>query len=392
MHRWQQGVAFTEAVLGIQPNSSITIAYHPLFGSHNDLSLLEIDEKLIPDILQQRVTIRGQPDEDAVLCTQSKTYAVKFVGTSNSVFLIPPSDKAMQECIEKDDNSIPVASVIKISPGSIELVEVAPKIDKLKILLSQNPFSFDDTSNMDISDEREKMNTGLYKWDDLVDKVQASNEELRSGLRALSAVEIDGYWRILDDKYMDMILNMLLHDAILNDWSLSALNEDEVLGALETDGFPRNVAMHCLQVYGSKLEVRVGGSCVWRLEERCICVHFAREILKRGKMKMETFMAEWIRKVPDGMHASFDMLEGEVLTEKLGIETLVYYFSVSSLPSTPAERFSILFRERQKWEWKDLQPYVRDLRVPGLSAEALLLKYTRRSQPTVDAEPVFSAR
>ncbi|CAA3022520.1 sister chromatid cohesion DCC1 [Olea europaea subsp. europaea] len=376
-----------EAVLGLQPNSTMSIAYHALFGSHNDITLLEIDETLIPDILQQRVTIRGQPDEDAVLCTQSKTYALKYVGTSNSVLLIPPSDKAVKEC---NDINIPVASVIKVAPGIMEVVEVAPKLDKLKFLLSQNPYSFDEASDMDISHER--MNTGLFSWDNLVDEVQASNEELRSGLQALSAVEIYGYWRVLDDKYMDMILNILLHDVILNDWSFNALNEDEVLRALETDGFPCNIAMHCLKVYGNKVEEHVGGSCVWRLEERRICVHFAREILKSSKMKMEKFMAEWIRKVPDGMHASFDMLEGEVLTEKLGIETLIYHFSVSSLPSTPAERFKILFRERQKWEWKDLQPYIRDLRVPGLSAEAILLKYTRRTQPTVDAEPIFSAR
>ena len=34
----------------------------------------------------------------------------------------------------------------------------------------------------------------------------------------------------------------------------------------------------------------------------------------------------------------------------------------------------------------------RDLSVPGLSSEGLLLKYTRRTQPTQDAEPIFSAR
>lgn len=43
-----------EAVLGIQPNSSISIAYHSLFGPHNDLMLLELDEKLLPEVLHQR--------------------------------------------------------------------------------------------------------------------------------------------------------------------------------------------------------------------------------------------------------------------------------------------------------------------------------------------------
>ncbi|KAK4410945.1 Sister chromatid cohesion protein DCC1 [Sesamum angolense] len=281
-----------EAVLGLQPNSSISIAYHSLFGPHNDLLLLEVDEKFLPEILHQRVTLRGQPDEDAVLCTVSKTYAVKFVGTSNSVFLIPPTDKVSDLCNNKDDNMV-VSSVIKVAPGCMELVEVAPKLDKLKLLLSQNPYGFSETSDMDISEEREKT-------------------------------------RI-----------------------------DEVVGVLETDGFPRNIATHCLQVYCCKVDEGVGLSSTLKLDERRICVHLAREILKEGKMKIEIFMEKWTRKVPDGMHASFDMLEGEVLIEKLGMGTWVYSFSVSSLPSTPAERFSVLFQERAKWEWKDLQPYVR---------------------------------
>lgn len=36
--------------------------------------------------------------------------------------------------------------------------------------------------------------------------------------------------------------------------------------------------------------------------------------------------------------------------------------------------------------------FSRDLTVPGLSSEGLLLKYTRKTQPNLDAEPVFSAR
>ncbi|XP_047951178.1 sister chromatid cohesion protein DCC1 [Salvia hispanica] len=393
LHQQTACSAGAEAILSLQPSSSISLTYHSLFGPHNDLMLLELDDKLLPDILHQRVTLRGQPDEDAVLCTSSKTYAVKFVGTSNSMLLIPPSEDVSRSRNNKDDGSLAVASVLKVAPGCMELVEVAPKLDELKLLLSQKPYSFGEASEMDISEEREETGLGLYRWEDLVERIQASDEELKMGLQSISAVEIDGYWRILDDSYMHAILSMLLHNVILSNWSINALDEDEVLGMLEADGFPRNIAKHCLQAYGNKVDDE--GACVshlWILDERRVCVCLAREILKGGKMKLEIFMEKWMRKLPDGMCASFEMLEGEILTEKLGIETWLYPFSVSSLPSTPAERFAILFQQRLKWEWKDLQPYVRDLKVPGLTSEALLLKYTRRSQPTAEAEPVFSAR
>ena len=90
------------------------------------------------------MALRGQPDEDAVLCTTSKTYAIKFVGTSNTVLLIPPSDQPLlcgnaQDFDEKDRVEKLVAPVIKVAPGVMELVEVAPRIDKLKMLLSENP-------------------------------------------------------------------------------------------------------------------------------------------------------------------------------------------------------------------------------------------------------------
>lgn len=46
-----------EAVLKVEPNSSLSIAYHPLFGPHDDLMLLELDEKLLPDFLHQRYIV-----------------------------------------------------------------------------------------------------------------------------------------------------------------------------------------------------------------------------------------------------------------------------------------------------------------------------------------------
>lgn len=383
--------------MNLQQNSSISIAYHPLFGPNDDLILLELDEKLLSDVLYQRVSLRGQPDEDAVLCTQSKTFAIKFVGTSNSVFLIPPSDHSSfceiaDDCSGKNRNQQSIASVIKVAPGNMELVEVAPRIEKLKLLLSENPYSSEEALEFEDLEEMEKSKAGLYTWNDLVDKVQASDDELRSGLWALSAVELGGYWRIVDERYMGTVLAMLLHNSVLNDWSLDALIEDEVVNVLVSDGFPPILASHCLRVYGSKVDENRSKSCLWKLDEKRVCVHFAREILSSGRRKMESFMEEWQRKIPEGMQASFEILEGEVLTERLGVDLWIRAFSVSSLPANPAERFSILFGERPKWEWKDLQPYIRDLKVPGQSLEGLLLKYTRRTQPTLDAEPVYSAR
>ncbi|KAJ6792062.1 sister chromatid cohesion protein DCC1 [Iris pallida] len=386
-------VGGASAVLNLTGGSSIPVCYHPFFGSHDDLLLLEVDEKLLPDILHNRVIIRGQLDEEAVLCTPSSTYAMKFVGTSNSVFLIPPGEpkpqnsKLLPEDCEGNNLGVveSAASVLKVAPGSMELVQAAPRLDKLKILLNERPYSFQEDLGTD-----PKGTTGLYSWEDLVELVQASEGELRTGLRSLSAVEIDGYWRIIDGKSMDEVLNMILNNCVLYQCPLNAIGEDHIISVLEADGYSRTIVLHCLDTYGSKVE-NMGG-CLWCLDERRVCLHVALRVLSGRKMKLENFMEKWVQSIPASMKADLKMLEGEVLFEKMGVETWLCAFSVSSLSSVPAERFAALFRERPKWEWKDLEPYIRDLKVPGLSAEALLIKYTRRSQPKADMEAIFSAR
>lgn len=149
-----------EGIINLKPNSSMPISYHPSFGPHEDLLLLEVDEKLLPHILHQRVTVRGECDEEAVLCASSTTYAIKFVGNSNSIFLIPPSENSefADENWKKGD-SCKAAQVLKLASGNMELVEIAPKLGKLKSLLMENPYRSEEDS-VDPMEEEEYLERG----------------------------------------------------------------------------------------------------------------------------------------------------------------------------------------------------------------------------------------
>lgn len=387
-----------EGLLGLEPNSSISIEYGRFFGAHQDLSLLEVDDKILAEIMQNGVTIRGRPDEEAVLCTSSKTYAIKFVATSNSVFLIPPQNSALQKeeteenhCQPQNEGDKPSAGAMKLAPGHMELNQIAPRLEKLKSLLSERPYKEDE-----MDEEVERGLKGLYRWEDLLDNVQASEEELRAGLKGLAAVEIEGYWRIVDRKFMGCLLDVLILNCVQHDWPLNALKAADILPMLEQDGYSKRIAMHCLEVYGSttagSAEEQHEMNQVWCLDERLVCLHYAKQLMSAGRWKLDDFMEAWMQNLPSGIQARMEMLKGEALVEKFGVDLWINPFSVSSLPTTPAERFAALFRERPKWQWEDLEPYIRDLQVPGLSVEGLLIKYTRKSQPTPDAPPIFSAR
>ena len=130
------------------------------------------------------------------MCTSSKTYAIKFVATSNSVYLIPPQNFTLQKeeieedhCHSQNEGDKPSVGAMKLAPGHMELVQIALKLEKLKSFLSERPYKEDE---MGAEIEMRGLK-GLYRWDDLLDIIQASKEELQAGLKGLATIEIEGY-------------------------------------------------------------------------------------------------------------------------------------------------------------------------------------------------------
>jgi hypothetical protein len=71
------------------------------------------------------LTIKGQRDEDAVLCTAEKTYAVRSVVLSNSMLVIAPHPGSPSDTVIIRDQLNEI----------LELVPSVPKLHKLGVLL-----------------------------------------------------------------------------------------------------------------------------------------------------------------------------------------------------------------------------------------------------------------
>jgi sister chromatid cohesion protein DCC1 len=395
-------------VLNLKLASSATVSYGDAFGSE-DFKLLEVDERILKELLQDGLTIKGGPDDEAVLCTSAATYAIKYVSTSNTVLLIPPSEK-ITNGNNDDGMGFTMAQVVATSSGHLELVETAPQLDNLKTLLNQRPYVEDLEGGQMQEDEPLE---GLYSWDDLTTMVQASDRQLKEALKALNAVQIGDYWRVVDERFMQGLLEVIFLSAVQHDWDLKCLQEAAVVQALKDDCYSPQIVRHCLSCYGKKGSTLLNDcktshvigftlneengikecSQLWELDDTKVCLHYAKLLLRdSAKWKLEEFMKEWRRTTPAGMEPSIEMLRGEALVEKLGPESWLQLYSISSLPTKPADRFSALFKERAKWEWDDLEPYLRDMQTPGQSVEAMLLKYTRKTQPTASSAAIYTAR
>jgi sister chromatid cohesion protein DCC1 len=79
--------------LRLAAGAAASLRYGPRFGAEK-LQLLEVDAAMLEEIVASGVVIKGGRDEEAVLCTATKTYALKQVETSNTLLLVPPPVRA----------------------------------------------------------------------------------------------------------------------------------------------------------------------------------------------------------------------------------------------------------------------------------------------------------
>jgi sister chromatid cohesion protein DCC1 len=189
----------------------------------------------------------GGKEDEAVLCTSKATYAMKFVSTSNTVLPVPPRVSATAQ--STGEKNVEEVHAVATTAGHIELVEIAPEVESLKILLSKRPYK-EDVDGDTIVEEEE----GLFTWDDLVTRVPASESQLRAALKALGAVEIGRHWRIPDSDFMNGLLEILLLNAVQHDWPLDNLPGMEVVQIMGADNYSPEIVTHCLHMYGSRVD------------------------------------------------------------------------------------------------------------------------------------------
>ncbi|XP_076881690.1 uncharacterized protein LOC143529893 [Bidens hawaiensis] len=217
---------------------------------------------------------------------------------------------------------------------------------KLKALLLQNPYKVDE-------DLQGGQKHGLHKWDDLKSMLDATDEELNTTLRRVSALEIDGHWRILEDMCIYQLLYFLVWVIDVNYWSYDSLDVNKVVEALGGGHhkYPHALVDHCFKLYASTTDGKV-----WQLDTKRVSMELARWILKdkNAKMEFQDFMTAW---TCVGLPVSVDMLEGDIVVEH---QSWVYLSSEhNALTSEFSHRQSLGRQLQQLFRLQDsgLDPY-----------------------------------
>ncbi|XP_024428002.2 sister chromatid cohesion protein DCC1 [Desmodus rotundus] len=350
--------------LGFSPGASAAAA--------GDFYLLELDPALCQELEAGRsMVIRGDKDEQAVLCSKDKTYDLKVAGTSNMLLVIPGCKTPDQLKMEETHCNIFHSEIFGFSNNYWELRRCRPKLKKLKRLLMENTYEGPD------SQKEKDSSSSKYTTEDLLDQIQASEEEIMAQLRVLNACEIGGYWRILEFDYEMKLLNHITQLVDSESWSFTKVPLNvclQELGPLE----PEEMIEHCLNCYGRRYTEE--GEIYFELSADKICRTTAQMLLQNAvKFNLAEFQEVWQQSVPEGMVTRLDQLQGLALVDRQSRPEIIFLLKVEDLPEDTQERFNRLFSLREKWTGEDIAPYIQDLCGEKQTIGALLTKYSRSS-------------
>ncbi|KAL3060511.1 hypothetical protein OYC64_014960 [Pagothenia borchgrevinki] len=351
--------------------------------SSADYCLLELDDTLCKLIeAGESLVIRGDTDEHAVLCTKDRTYDLKIADTSNMLMFVPDCRTPDQLTNSQENSHIVHTQIWGFSNSYWELRKQRPKLKKLKKVLMENPYEGPALGG------KEEDTENRYTMEDLLESIQASEEELKTSLEAVHACQIDGYWRMLDFDYEMKLLGHVTQLVDSESWAFNRVPLQtclEELAPLE----PKQMIEHCLNCYGNRYSEN--DDVLYALDEDKVCRGMALMLLQNAvKFNLREFQEVWQQSVPEGMSTRLDQLKSVALVDRSSRPETINLLRVEDLSEDTLERFNQLFTLREKWTEDDITPYIKDLCGEKQSTGALLTKHARSSMQ--NGIKVFNSR
>ncbi|KAF5344156.1 hypothetical protein D9758_008880 [Tetrapyrgos nigripes] len=326
--------------------------------------------KLLDDSSTLRLTIKGQPGEDAVLCTNDKTYSLRSVILSNSVLVVTaPPDTS--DALDFDAESVVIRDQIS---EILEVTPTIPKLHKLASLLRGKDYNEEDEELNDEDEDHSK-----FTYADAKRLVQASEIELERGIKDRRILDINGDLRRIAPNYLSHIIELILTSLV----SLSLPHErapvEELCTCLaDQHEVPRVVSRQILSWFGS---IQDGH---WKMDVDNVIREAGLSLLrnrKRDPIPTPDLLSAWQAMVGDKFSSAADLklLAGNYLVSpaRSGDSESLTYFPRSELPLDPVARFNDLFLTRNRWKDEDIAPFLTDIAVDSKERDKLLLKYAR---------------
>lgn len=238
------------------------------------------------DPLLFRLFLKGEDDDNVVICTKTETFAIKLVENSNVQLLCDVVPEGGGGLIIRGEAN-----------GCHEMRRTAPRMHRLLEILSENPLYESNVQNAlraDASRAVKRIRKQDYNADsppkpkkssdsrfgvtfnELLSRVQASEGELRRGLENIHAVEILSHWWILRTDYIAQVLEGILSAITLLDSKEENILLTDICENVSNDLFPHEIVKHVAKIHGSLTK---DGSAI-RLDGAKVAARIAVQLLE----------------------------------------------------------------------------------------------------------------
>lgn len=348
------------------PLSQVICFSGQLMDMGEDIRLMEVSKDVAADLSQgDTMVMRGEDLDSAVICTNNRTFDLKGAETSNSMLLLPSISYPSDIVAGAEERKLAWRTVTGVGYKFMELQQCRPKLRRLRQLLTAKPYTH--TSS--------KEGHRGFSLDALLERVQASREELRKGLTAIEAVTVDDQWFILDTDYQMKILSYILRFFNESSYKLDCVKKSETVEAIK-ELVPEGLVSQVFDIYCDKMEG--GDEDEHNVNNNKVCRFYGDFLLApTSGFNLSEFLEMWQGAVPDGLQSSIEQLAGLALVDNSAKPATIRRFTEESLPETIQDRLAELFLARERWTVEEITPFVSELTTAKLNVNALLTKYAR---------------
>ncbi|KNC83253.1 hypothetical protein SARC_04490 [Sphaeroforma arctica JP610] len=323
--------------------------------SHEALELFAFP----PDMIQQlecgtKFYIKGNAEEDAVLCTLSETFMLRSADTSNSLLVSERMNASEESVVPGDTKAGMVISKDKKGGAS------DPKDDRS---IETDPTGGTKTDTTDNSHgnkrAREAMPSEAAFWASQSQRPRAK-EMIKVHAIAKTCYELKKTRPRIER------LPQLLHEC-----PYSGEGDDaERVGQTK---YSRDEVLARVQASEVELDAAIAS-------EKIILFRADEILTAVGEtMDYDEFMEAWDGTLTSPMTSNEQLLRGLALVKTDSFNKTIIKLDANSFSFDPATRFQQLFAVQKEWTLDSIMPYVTPLCSPGERPATILAKYSRSS-------------
>ncbi|EYB87136.1 hypothetical protein Y032_0268g807 [Ancylostoma ceylanicum] len=333
----------------------------------HDYKLIQVPKDMLKDVLGgEKLVIRGLAEDSPVICTETATFSIKEVETSNSMFLTPTL-KSSTEVNDTKEKFLSDAPINSLCHHYLELEKV-PCVTpfRLRELLHRNELHWDWPS--------EDSQTDTYSREDLLGHVQMSEKEMCDLLVDMPVVEHNGKLRWLSLELRRKFFTLLI-DAFDDDEhpSIQITN----LSASSLRGYlPENITDQMIDWFLNSMCTK-SDSDSYNVDPGRFVHEIAAHVLQGPfrRIEMRNFEKTMDTVLPCGIKMEPAHLLGVSVRSEDIRETYISYLSPEDLPEDTRERLRVLFSLQKTWTIDEITPYLKDICADSRAMRVLLINY-----------------